>query len=389
MTAWESSNWANRSLSDAEQKRRRYQLVQWRAEHAVQLDRASAAGCQSPAAERVEVTVTSGGRTHVTGIQRCKSVGSCPSCASTIRGRRALDIEAAVEAAHAVGLQVWFLTLTVPHSREFELGESLDNVRGFWRRMRESRGTRALWKSMGVEGFVRAFEVTWSEANGWHPHLHVLLFTRSMQPVPLVDCWRNVWQSEGIGDRWVPHVSADLRRIKRGAHGVSSYLAKVDMAWGVGTEVARSDLKRGRGLTPPQLLELATTGEYDAVQRWVEYEHGTKALRWIEWSRGLRDKAALWQMQATTEGVELHGVNLGDGELTDDEAATAEVREPVVARFAVPASTWARARARGELGVLLWSLVCGVGSEHGTPAGFDVYRLELDPDPPPKVLAVV
>ena len=382
MTAWESAKWAQRSLSEAEQKRRRYQLVQWRADHAEALGRASAAGCQSPAAERIEVSVTSGGRTHVSGIQRCKSVGSCPSCASTIRGRRALDIEAAVEAAHAVGLQVWFLTLTVPHTSDDDLGETLDRVRDYWRRMRESRGTRKLFESMGVEGFVRAFEVTWSERNGWHPHLHVLLFTRSMYPVPLVDCWKNVWQADGIASQWVPHVSADLRRVKRG-HGISSYLAKIDMAWGVGTELARSDLKKGRGLTPPQLLELATTGEYDSVQRWVEFEHGTKALRWIEWSRGLRSKAACWQMEATTQGVDLQGVSLGGDELTDDEAAAAEVREPVVARFAVPASTWSRCRARGDLGVLLWSLVCGQFD------GFPVEQLALEPDPPPRVLLPV
>lgn len=397
MTKWESSRWANRSLSEAEQKRRRYRLVQWRADHSEAFDRPSAAGCQKPAAGNVEVSVTAGGRTHVSGIQRCGSVGACPSCASTIRGRRAVDIEAAVEAAHAVGLQVWFLTLTVPHTADDELGDTLDRVRSYWRRMRESRGTRRLWDSMGVEGFVRAFEVTWSERNGWHPHLHVLLFTRSMQPVPLVDCWRNVWQADGIDSQWVPKVSADLRRVKRGS-GAASYLAKVDMAWGVGTEVARSDLKRGRGLTPPQLLELAYSCEYicdeqwlqmSHVARWVEFERSTKGLRWIEWSRGLRDKAACWQVQATTSGVELVGVSLGEGELSDDDAAAAVVREPVVARFLVPAATWSRARGRGELGTLLWSLVCGVGSEHGVAAGFEVYRAELDPDPPPKVLAVV
>lgn len=369
-------------MTEAEQKIRRYELVQWRAEHAEQLERASAAGCQGPAAASVEVAVTSGGRTHARGIQRCRSVGSCPACAATIRGVRARDIEAAVEAAHAVGLQVWFLTLTVPHSAGDDLGGTLDRLRDFWRRMQQGTRYRQLRDTMGMRGSVRAFEVTWSEANGWHPHLHVLLFSRAMYVQPLVDCWRAVWQADGIGDRWVPRVSADVRRVKRGS-GAASYLAKVDMAWGVGVELARSDLKRGRGLNPPQLLELASTGEYDSVQRWIEFERGTKALRWIEWSRGLRDLAACWQVQATTAGVELHGVNLGDVELSDDEAASAEVREPVVARFAVPAATWARARARGELGLLLWSLVCG------RTDGFPVTVLPLEVSPPQRVLTPV
>lgn len=378
---WNGTRWSSRELPPADQKRRRYELVQWRALHAERLGRSAAAGCQAPAAAEVGVSVTASGRTHVSGIQRCRSVGSCPSCASTIRGARARDIEAAVEAAHAVGLQVWFLTLTVPHAAGDDLGSTLDRVRDYWRRMQQSRGTRALFGSMRVEGFVRAFEVTWSEANGWHPHLHVLIFTRAMYVRPLVDCWRAVWDADGIGGQWVPRVSADVRRVRRGS-GAASYLAKVDMRWGVGTEMARSDLKRGRGLTPPQLLELAATGEADCVRRWVDFERATYGLRWIEWSRGLRDRAAVWQMQATTVGVELQCVSLGVRELSDAEAAAAALREPVVQRFAVPAAVWSRARARGMLGVLLWSLVCGQTS------GFEVRTVPLD-DPEPSSLPLV
>lgn len=382
MTTEDDARWARRSLSEAGQKRRRYQLLRWRAEHAEELGRPSASSCNRPSAEGVEVTVTTSGRTHVSGIQRCKSVGSCPYCSPTIRHRRAADIEAAVEAAHAVGLEVWFLTLTIPHDESLHLDESLDSLRAFWKAMRESTTSRKLFKEIDLQGFVRAFEVT-DGRNGWHPHLHVLLFTKSMRPRLLIDCWRARWRSAGIEDRWVPRVSADLRRVKPGG-GVGAYIGKVCQEWGVGLELARADLKSGRGLAPPQLLELATTGEHTAVERWMEFEHCTKSLRWIEWSRGLRDRAATWQIEATTNGVELHGILLGDRELTDDEAAAAELREPAAARFMVPAATWQRAWNRGELGTLLWSLVCD------RTEGFEVRRLALDrPPPKPAELASV
>lgn len=323
--------------------------------------------CQTPSAEGVVVHIGAEGTRHVTGIQRCKSVGSCPVCSPTIRSTRAADIEAAVEAWHALGGDVWFLTLTVPHGPDDWLGDTLTRIQTMWRQMTQGTGWRNLRRDGGVQGMVRAWEITWTETGGWHPHIHVLIFanSRRLEPLRVIEQWRSRWDHNGFGDRWVPHVSADIRKVSRRSGGIAAYLGKVNMEWGAGLELARADAKVGRGLNAAQLLELAATGEVEWVERWRDWERCTKGMRWIEWGRGLRDRAAGWQLQALAQGVELEGVPLLIPEKTDEEAASAEDADDVVASWHVPAEVWSAARARGQLGDLLEALVRDEGERWG------------------------
>jgi hypothetical protein len=357
--------WASRELSQHGQRRRRYQLAQFRADHANDFDCPAALTCMAPSSEVVVVHVGANGTLHKSGVNRCKSVGSCPLCAPTIRSTRAADIEAAVEAWHLRGGEVWFLTLTIPHAAGDDLGDNLSQLRRMWRRMWNGKAGQALKQSMGRVGYVRAFEVTWTYDNGWHPHLHVLLFTkaRRMEPRRVLGRWRSCFDAEGIGDRWVPYVSADLRKVTR--RGAGAYLGKIHQEWGAGVELARSDVKRGVGLGGQQLLELASTGEVEWVDRWREWEHGTKALRWIEWSRGLRAKAGVWQLEAMVDGHELQATLLTKDEATDEEAASGPDADEVVASWHVPAPVWNRFRLAGMLGVLLGALVNNDGERYG------------------------
>jgi hypothetical protein len=163
------------------------------------------------------------------------------------------------------------------------------------------------------------------------------------------------------------------------------YLGKIHQGWGAGAELARADLK-SRSLTPADILDLAyeeystldpasvTTGEVvpwvenpaaDWVLRWAELERSTKALRWIEWGKGLRARAGAWQMQAIVAGHQLEGKLLAVQEATDQEAARGVDAEQVVASWHVPGHVWMRFRAAGQLGLLLQALISNDGERYG------------------------
>lgn len=344
--------------------------------------------CMEPHSDLV-VHVGANGSTHTRGVMRCANVGLCPVCAPVIRQKRSMDIDAAQEAWIARGGSTYFATFTVPH----ELGDSpavvLDRLRTMWRKMQQATGFRSWKASVGFEGMIRAFEVTYGR-NGWHWHLHVLLFVEGnkIEAPRLAACWRRQFERSGIGGQYVPKVSFDVRKLSR--RGIGSYLGKVSVEWGAGAEMARQDMKR-RSIGPAQMLELAhdewtqltLTGDVTWQRRWEGLEKASKRLRWIEWGKGMRDRACVWQMEAIVAGHELQGVLLSKVEETDEEAAVGDDAEQVVASWHVPASVWRKFRRAGELGLLLAALVSNDGHRYGcwlvTPHVGPGYSVASDP----------
>ncbi len=57
-----------------------------------------------------------------------------------------------------------------------ELAVTLNAALEGWRRLASSAAWKRLAARLGIEGCIRAAEITYG-ANGWHLHLHVLVFT--------------------------------------------------------------------------------------------------------------------------------------------------------------------------------------------------------------------
>jgi hypothetical protein len=93
--------------------------------------------------------------------------------------------------------------------------------------------------------------------------------------------------------------------------GLAAYVTKLQDGRGLGNEIARADLKNGKGSsrTPFQILaDFGTWGEVGDLSLWHEYENSTVGKSAIRWSRGLR------------------GLLLPDSaELTDEEIAAEDV----------------------------------------------------------------
>lgn len=128
--------------------------------------------------EGVEASKTTVGASFKRGLQICGSVWHCPVCAARISNERQREIRLAVESAEALGYKTLLVTFTAHHTALTELAEQLAAM---------TRAYEAVWRGApadrmkaryGILGMIRSLEATHSRRNGWHPHIHVLMFVR-------------------------------------------------------------------------------------------------------------------------------------------------------------------------------------------------------------------
>lgn len=236
------------------------------------------------------------------GLQVCASVWACPVCAAKISERRRAELVTALALAKARGWDVFMLTLTVPHGLGDDLAALLEQIHKAWRSTTTSRAGKALRKLLGVRGTIRALEVTHG-SNGFHPHLHVLLFLDGgISPQDVQTAFTPLWQKacERAG---LPRPS-DLHgcRVEDGTYA-AAYASK----WGLESEMTKSHTKRGKNgsRTPWDFLRAflsKSEGWQQSAILFRTYAEAFKGKRQLYWSNGLRDLLAMGE-QASDEEV--------------------------------------------------------------------------------------
>lgn len=331
---------------------------------------------------KVLVTPTADGpRVGFSGLATCGSVWSCPVCSNKIATRRSEDIAAAVRKWEQMGGRVAMVTLTMRHKRGQRLSDLWDAlsagwgavVRGTWADDQEKYGTPMPRKiSSGKRkgeivienrvGWLRAAEATHPVVNGWHLHIHTLLFLKGDPDLDalsksMFQRWRTRLVGLGMSAPIASRGGLDARWIDAGDDGfVSEYVTKstYDGALRAGFEVARGGQKKAGGRTPFQMLAsvcdnldnaddslLQARAEAD-LSRWWEWEQASKGRRQITWSRGFRDFLAL------DDEISDEDIAAEDG--TTDDTLIAHImsaQEWIVARRDIPkvrrgAVTWYR-----------------------------------------------
>lgn len=282
----------------------------------------------------------SGASAGYAGVAVCGSVHICPVCAASIRRVRAAELEAAGVAWESDSRGMAMVTFTMRHFRRQTLAELVETQRAAWRRslgQNARRSTKAALRSLGLRGYVRAWETTHG-GNGWHAHYHVVMFfdrplTRE-QAAELetlaYEVWADAVETEG-GYRPSREHGVRVDVPDRGESGrVARYLMKgQDRArWSVAAEATRADIKVGSNghRAPFEIARGAVAGDREDVRLWLEYEAAAHGLRALYWSQGL--KALLAEL------VELD--DRRDDQVAADEAAPGE---PVAL---IPPSTWYR-----------------------------------------------
>lgn len=235
-----------------------------------------------------------------------------------------------------------FITPTGPHRRGDSLGPLFDLMARFGHLTLNGAKAREWKQSLGYVGMIRALDVTWGTDAGWHPHGHcVLLFDRRLTPSEvagfrtfLFGRWQRALSNGFFGELHPVH-GLDCRPVYD-SEGLSEYVSKLEGGWGVGLELARSDLKSS-GTTPMELLaHWALGGDMEARELWREYERVTFGRRAIQWSPGLR-KLLLPDV----------------AEVTDEELAQAEGVDDVLVTVEIDGEEWNVHCRRGELAQVL------------------------------------
>lgn len=276
---------------------------------AVSLRRVAECG-RHPLGGSVDVVVSGdAGRARFTGLQRCGSVWSCPSCSASVGAYRRGELGRMVSSWESQGGQFVLLTLTVSH----HLGESLRGLRAWltgdaFRSLRRDWSFKSWWSEVGVVGYVKALEVTLG-ANGWHPHLHLLLFVRAggSSSVDLPGCWSRV--VAGVGGSASREHGCSVELVESGGAAVAGYLAKFGVEW----ELTNALGKRSRGgRSSWDLLQEAVAGGAEAARLWVEFSLAMKGARQLTFSRRIRELLGVGE-EVSDEAL-VNGEVLAEGE---------------------------------------------------------------------------
>ena len=129
-----------------------------------------------PTGEGVTV-VDHAGVAHYAGLTTCGSIWACPVCSAKIRAGRAEEIAAGAASWDQAVNSVYMITLTAPHDMGMKLSALLPVIADSFRKVISGRAWLKVKAVAGVAGTIRSIEITHG-ANGWHPHLHVLVFCR-------------------------------------------------------------------------------------------------------------------------------------------------------------------------------------------------------------------
>src|SRR5699024_9645091 len=155
-----------------------------------------------------------------------------------------------------------------------------------------------------IKHYCRAAEVTLGE-NGWHVHLHVLLFLeKSLAPAErdslqsrLFDRWKNAIVRAGFKAPTSKNgVKLEEAVKNQDAESMGAYMAKGAIR-SIGDEIARGHQKRARSKksrTPFQLLDDIGTARENKenysfdLQLWHEWEKSSLGRRQMTWSLGAK-----------------------------------------------------------------------------------------------------
>ncbi len=263
----------------------------------------------------------------LTGLNRCGEIWACPVCAAKIAEERRKELSAGMVSHLGNGGAAYLLTLTFPHDRDRNLFVMLEQLAKARQKWQNGRTYKRIMADAGRLGSVVSLELTISEKNGWHPHLHILCFAdrHGLGDGEPINAFGDL-ESEAIADlrrEWINAViktglagSDDLEHMRqhafnvRGGDQAAEYIAKYgrDERHGASAELTTSYTKRGtierHGLThftPFQLLELAGNGDDWAACRFRDYCTALAGKRAVTWSPGL--KTALGIRDRTDEEI--------------------------------------------------------------------------------------
>src|SRR5436190_1137866 len=241
------------------------------------------------------------GSSHYNHLLVCASVWVCPVCSSRIAEKRRDELARLIKKHIKAGGSCYMVTYTIAHSRYDDLLQLLKKFRKARSKMTGSyRWCKKLKPMFGIVGSVSVLEVTWSYENGWHPHVHEIIFCEGadLDVAAYDQMARGAWELEA--SRQGLKMNKHGFKIDRTYGAVQDYITKfgcdpaTDKPWGVECEVVRGHLKQGRTsahFTPFALLAAIYDDNRDDLRPiFEEYARCFKGQKQLNYSPGLKDR---------------------------------------------------------------------------------------------------
>lgn len=252
-------------------------------------------------------------RAYYKNLITCNRVWICPVCAAKISERRRQEITRALAARDLVAVPdtdgrervvsvprfyTAMATYTISHKSGEALADVLGRLQAAYRRSWQGRWAKAWQKRHRVIGTLRAIEVTHG-VNGWHPHIHLLLFRDSANTegsirdmdIEMTLRWQDVTEAVGA--------SASLDRgvtLSPGDEKAGNYPFKMDIQvdaairrWGIVDELTKYPVKHGRADSRSlwDLLADYVGGDVHAGELWIEAQAALRGTMFLRPSNGL------------------------------------------------------------------------------------------------------
>jgi hypothetical protein len=227
------------------------------------------------------------GRAHWSGVVSCVSVWHCPDCAAKISRKRQKEMTDLVAAHQETGGTVALVTLTLPHTTYDRAATLRKDVPGLWAKVARGAPWKRAMQKGRVVGGPRSLEITHGR-NGWHPHLHILVFFDAGGDAATFLEW--------LIDRWIATAERAGYQCSREAQdwrmadtpgAAGEYVTK----WGVEWEITHAHMKDGKGgsRAPFQILaDFETHGLQRDADLFREYARAFKGARQLTWFGDVR-----------------------------------------------------------------------------------------------------
>lgn len=303
------------------------------------------------------------GKARLGKVKTCGSVWACPVCAVKVAEVRRRELSYAMVQHQAQGGHSYLVTFTFPHYMGQSLDELLPKFATARNRFQGSKGWKRVMQVANPDkdieagtaervGGVTSMEVTYGIGNGWHPHLHMLVFCKARAfgegdadeqgrlSSAAIDYFRGEWvrhlENVGLVDGSNRQDALDYGLDVRGGNKAAEYIAKWghEEKWGLSSELTSSHAKTGRRdtwgtkdhYTPFQLLELAAAdGDGHAMRAYREFVTAFDGKRMLTWSPGLKAHFAIAEMSDEDAAAEQE-LSLNDehqvGEITQEQLTT-------------------------------------------------------------------
>jgi hypothetical protein len=177
------------------------------------------------------------------------------------------------------------LTGTLRHAVSHKLATTSKVIADAWSLFFTGREGQEIREQLGVEFTIRALEATYGDENGWHPHLHIVVFSNqswsAKQKERIEERWRWAIESTaGYQQAFRPNEARGMNIAEVWKKSDGHYLQKMFLEL-----TAPGYKKAGNGnLTYWEVAEQAAAGSRRHVHIWQEAQDALFGRKQLTWS---------------------------------------------------------------------------------------------------------